>query len=143
MNKYESGGAFSKDNRAAKLEMDKLYIQFREIVLNNKDYALGKARDILQNLGEKDAKKIFEMFNYQEGALPDSLAAEYVKLVYSPDSLKEKMAGGKTFYEALSVIAWEIKNAHIDLNPDLVDAQVKISSKELNSEKQVKADDEA
>lgn len=135
MNKYESGGAFSKDNRAAKLEIDKLYNIFREIVLNNKDYALGKARDILDGLEEKDARKLFEMFNYQEGALPDNLAAEYVKLVYSPDNMKLKMATGKTFYEALSAIAWEIKNAHIELNQDLVDAQVKLSAKELDSEK--------
>ncbi len=136
MNKYESGGAFSKDNRAAKLEFDKLYNEFREIVLNNKDYALGKARDILDAMDEKDARKIFEMFNYQEGALPDNLAAEYVKLIYSPESLKTKMALGKTFYEALSVIAWEIKNAHIELNQDLIDAQVKMSAKELDAEKQ-------
>lgn len=142
MNKYESGGAFSRENREAKLEFDKLFHDFREIVLNNKDYALGKARDILDDMNEKDAKKIFEMFNYQEGALPDNLAAEYVKLVYSPESMKAKMATGKTFYEALSVIAWEIKNAHIELSQDLVDAQVKLSAKELDTEKQETAKEE-
>ena len=136
MNKYESGGAFSKDNRTAKLEFDKLYHEFREIVLNNKDYALGKARDILEEMDPKDARKMFEMFNYQEGALPDNLASEYVKLVYSPENLQEKMATGKTFYEALSAISWEIKNAHIELNQDLVDAQIKITTKELELEKQ-------
>lgn len=136
MNKYESGGAFSKDNRAAKLEFDKIYHEFREIVLNNKDYALGKARDILENMDPKDARKAFEMFNYQEGALPDNLAAEYVKLIYSPDNLKSKMALGKSFYEALSAIAWDIKNSHIELSQELVDAQVKLSTKELGSERQ-------
>lgn len=135
MNKYESGGAFSKDNRAAKLEFDKLYLEFREIVLNNKDYKLGKAKDILNEMDEKDARKMFEMFNYQEGALPDNLAAEYVKLIYSPDSFRAKMAMGKSFYEALSVIAWEIKNAHIELDSELVDTQVKLSAEELENEK--------
>ena len=131
MNKYESGANFSKEKREAKFELDKIYFKFREIVLNNKDYALGSARELLEELGEKDAKKLFEMFNYREGALPDKLAEEYVKLAYSPQSLKEKMKDGKDFYESLSAIAWEIKNAHIDLSPDLVAIQVKRSEKDL------------
>ena len=131
MNKYESAANFSKEKRAAKFELDKIYIKFRDIVLNNKDYKIGAARDILNELGEQDSKKLFEMFNYQEGALPDKLAAEYIKLVYSPQSLEVKMKEGKTFYEALSSTAWEVKNAHIYLGSDLVATQVKISEKEL------------
>ena len=136
MNKYESGANFSKDKRTAKFELDKIFFKFREIVLNNKDYALGSARELLEELDIQDAKKIFEMFNYQEGALPDKLAAEYIKLVYSPESLEAKMKEGKNFYEALSAIAWEVKNAHIDLSPDLVSIQVKISEKELVKSKE-------
>ena len=131
MNKYESGANFSKEKREAKFELDKIFFKFREIVLNNKDYSLGSAKELLANLDNQDAKKLFEMFNYQEGALPDNLAAEYIKLVYSPESFTTKMKEGKTFYEALSAIAWEVKNAHIDLSPDLVAHQVKISEKEL------------
>jgi len=131
MNKYESAANFSKEKRAAKFELDKIYIKFRDIVLNNKDYKIGAARDILNELGEQDSKKLFEMFNYQEGALPDNLAEEYIKLVYSVESLEAKMKSGKNFYESLSAIAWEIKNSHIDLNPELVSAQVKQTEKEM------------
>ncbi len=136
MNKYEAKSAFSsnsKEGRAAKLELDQVFRQFREIVLNNEDYALGSAKELLKTLDESDAKKIFEMFNYQEGALPDNLGIEYIKLVYSPESLEVKMAEGKTFYEALSTIGWEIKNAHIDLNQDLVQEQIKLSAQKLGA----------
>lgn len=132
MNKYETKSfVSSKEEWAAKSELEQVFKQFREIVLNNKDYSLGAAKELLETLGERDSKKIFEMFNYQEGSLPDNLGAEYIKLVYSPESFESKMSEGKTFYEALSAIAWEIKNAHIDLNSDLVQAQIKLSAERL------------
>ncbi len=133
MNKYEVGNSLSKDDQAAKHELAAVFREFRDIVLMNKDYKLGKAREILAKLSENEAKQIFEMFNHQEGALPDELAIEYIKLIYSVASIKAKMAEEKTYYEALSAIAWEIKNAHIDLNPDLVQAQIKLSAAELKS----------
>ncbi|MEI6528968.1 MAG: hypothetical protein WCN88_00995 [Candidatus Falkowbacteria bacterium] len=132
MNKYEARNGLSRDEQAANSELGKVFREFRDIVLNNKDYELGKAREILSTLNEKDAKKLFELFNHQEGALPDELAIEYIKLVYSSASIGAKMAEGKTYYEALSAIAWEIKNAHLELNTDLVQEQIKLSAAELN-----------
>lgn len=132
MNKYEARNGLSRDEQAANSELGKVFREFRDIVLNNKNYELGKARDILKNLNENEAKKVFELFNHQEGALPDELAIEYIKLVYSPASISAKMGEGKTYYESLSAIAWEIKNAHLELNPDLVQEQIKLSAAELN-----------
>jgi len=131
MIKYELGGGPSKDERAAGRELSSIFREFREIILNNKNYELGAARKLLENLSEDEAKKIFEMFNRQEGSLTGELETEYIKLVYSPASLAAKMAEGKTFYEALSAIAREAKNANLELEPSLVQAQVKISQKEL------------
>lgn len=132
MNKYEALNGLSRDEQAANRELGAIFREFRDIVLMNKDYKLGKAKDILDTLSEKEAKSLFEQFNYQEGALPDELAVEYIKLVYSPNSIKTKMDEGKSYYEALSSIAWEIKNAHIDLNTDLVQERIKLSAAELN-----------
>jgi len=131
MIKYEVRNGLSKDERAASRELANVFHKFREIVLNNKNYELGTARQLLEKLSEEEAKKIFEMFNYQEGSLTGELEIEYIKLVYSPASLAAKIAEGKTFYEALSAIAWEIKNAHLELDPALVQEQVKMSQKEL------------
>jgi len=131
MIKYEVRNGLSKDERAANQELNNIFHKFREIVLNNKNYELGGARKLLEKLSADEAKKIFEMFNYQEGSLTGELETEYIKLVYSSASLAAKMAEGKTFYEALSAIAWEIKNAHLELDPTLVQEQVKMSQKEL------------
>jgi len=133
MNKYEARNGLSRDEQAVNRELSAVFREFRDIVLMNKDYKLGKAKEILETLSESEAKKIFEMFNYQEGALPDELAVEYIKLIYSPASIEAKMNEGKTYYESLSAISWEIKNAHIDLNPDLVQAQIKLSAAELKT----------
>ena len=133
MNKHEVRNGLSKDERAASRELANIFREFREIVLNNKNYEIGTARVLLAKLSEAETKKIFEMFNYQEGTLTGELETEYIKLVYSPSSLEAKMKEGKTFYEALSAIAWEIKNAHLELNPDLVQEQVNISRTELNA----------
>lgn len=132
MNKYEARNGLSRDEQAANRELEKVFREFRDIVLNNKNYELGKARDILKTLNESEAKKVFELFNHHEGALPDELAIEYIKLVYSPASISAKMGEGKTYFESLSAIAWEIKNAHLELNPDLVQEQIKLSAAELN-----------
>ncbi len=132
MNKYEARSGVSKDEQAANRELSHVFHKVKEIVLNNKDYSLGAARELMADLSEEEAKKIYEMFNFQEGALPDELAIEYIKLVYSPSSIEKKIHEGKTFYESLSAIAWEIKNAHLELNPDLVQEQINLSSKSLN-----------
>ncbi len=131
MNKYEARSGVSKDEQAANRELNQVFHQVKEIVLNNKNYTLGAARELMANLSETEAKKVYELFNFQEGALPDELAVEYIKLVYSPSSIEKKMTEGKTFYESLSAIAWEIKNAHLELNPELVQAQIDLSSKSL------------
>ncbi len=135
MNKYEVGAGFFREdreaNREAKINFNKSYNEFREIVLNNKDYALGKARDILEEFDAKEAKKMFEMFNQEEGTLPDNLAVEYIKLVYSPASFHEKMAGGESFYEALADISRDVKGAKIELRQSLVDERLKSTTKEL------------
>jgi len=47
MNKYEKNGEFPQLSKEEKSEFDKVFNLFREIVLNNKDYALGRAREIL------------------------------------------------------------------------------------------------
>lgn len=134
MNKYDVMSGLSKTEREASRGLANIFREFREIVLNNKDYRLGAARDLLERLSESEAKKIFEMFNYQEGSLTGELEEEYIKLAYSPASLETKMKEGKTFYEALSAIAWEVKNAHLELNPDLVQTQVKLSRQELDKD---------
>ncbi len=131
MIKYEIENGVSKDERAASRELGNVFRKFREIVLNNKNYELGAARKLLENLSDEETKKILEMFNQQEGSLTGELEMEYIKLIYSPASLATKIAGGKTFHEALSAIAREAKNAHLELEPSLVQAQVKISQKEL------------
>jgi len=134
MNKYENNNNFSKENRTAKIESDKLFTLFREIVLNNKDYALGKAQEIIDSLNIASARRLFETFNEQEGALPDNLAQEYIKLVYGPENIQAKMVKGQTFHEALAALAWEIKNLQINLNPELVNSQIKLSERLIQSE---------
>lgn len=133
MNKYESD-SFSREDRVAKIERDKRFNAFRDIVLNNKDYALGKAREILDELVPEEARRLFEMFNEQEGALPDNLASEYIKLVYGPENLMFKMGEGLSFYEAVAKIAQEIKFLHIELNPELVNHELKITQKIIEKE---------
>ncbi|MFA5131200.1 MAG: hypothetical protein WC467_02135 [Patescibacteria group bacterium] len=133
MNKYEAKNGLSKDEQAAKRELGHVFTEFRDIILADKNFAInGKARDILKTLNDFEAKQVLEMFNHQEGALPDELAAEYIKLIYSTANISAKMAEGKTYFEALSAIAWEIKNAHIELDAELVQAQIKLSASELN-----------
>ncbi len=133
MNKYEVKGGLSKDKQAAKRELGHVFTEFRDFVLADKNFSLnGKARDILKTLNESEAKQVLEMFNHQEGALPDELAAEYIKLIYSADNIAAKMAEGKTYFEALSALAWEIKNAHIELDAELVQARIKESAAALN-----------
>lgn len=126
MNKYENEAVFTKKDRAVKMSRDKTYATFREIVLNNKDYALGKAKEIIAGLERAEALELFVMFNEQEGALPDNLAREYIELIYSPESLEAKITTGLTFYEALAAIAQEIKMLKINLSSELVNKQIKI-----------------
>jgi hypothetical protein len=134
MNKYEKNPAFSKEERNLKLERDKKFISFREIVLNNKNYALGQAREILTELKPEEAQKLFEMFQEREGALPDNLAMEYIKLVYGPENLQAKTDEGLNFYEAVSEIASEIKAAQIHLDQELVNKQIKMSQEIIEKE---------
>lgn len=134
MNKYENSPGFDRANREARLEFDKAFNDFREIVLNNKDYALGKAKDILDSLEKSIAIRLFETFNAQEGALPDSLAVEYIKLIYGPDALRARLDSGEDFYEALSKISSEARLKNIDLNPELVNRQIKQSQRALEEE---------
>ena len=124
-NRYAEDAIFSPIEREAKLKLVNIYTDFREIVLNNKNYALGAAKELLDSLSPSDARKIFEKFNTLEGALPGDLENEYIKLVYSPLNLEEKMASGNSFYQALALIAQEIKDKKIILNNELVQAQVK------------------
>lgn len=141
MNKYENSGEFSRTDREARLEFDKNFNAFREIVLNNKDYALGKARDILESLSSSEARRLFETFNAQEGALPDNLALEYIKIIYGPENLQARIDTGEDFYEALSKIAAEVRTLNIDLNPELVNRQIQQSQKILAAEEAGQADD--
>lgn len=134
MNKYEDGGASLKEDRTHRLEADKNFFKFKNIVLSTKDYALGSARELLETLSLAEARKIFERFNSEEGALPDRLAIEYIKLIYSPTSLLEKMDEDRSFYEALAEIGKEVKEAGINLNQELVQEQIKKISKELLKE---------
>lgn len=135
MNKYEIDGTLSAPvDRVAKIAADKNYSLFAEIVLNTKDYALGKARKLLENLSFTEIKNIFERFNREEGALPDKLALEYIKLIYSPENILEKMKGERNFYEVLAEIGREIKEAGVELDQELVREQVKKISRELLKE---------
>jgi len=134
-NKYGENAIYSPLEREAKLKLVNIYNDFREIVLNNKNYALGEARELLDSLSPDEARKIFEKFNTLEGALPGDLENEYIKLVYSSLNVREKMAGGETLYQALAEIAQEVKEAKVILNNDLVQAQVKSLTKELESDK--------
>lgn len=141
MNKYENSGEFSRTDREARLEFDKNFNAFREIVLNNKDYALGKARDILESLSSSEARRLFETFNAQEGALPDNLAVEYLKLIYGQDNLREHLESGEDFYEAIAKIAAEVRALKIDLNPELVNMQIKRTRQILATEKEAAAEE--
>ena len=131
MNKYEEGSFLSDKNRAEKLASEKLFNEFREIVLNNKNYALGRAREIIENLALSEKRYLFERFKKEEGALPDSLTLEYTKLIYSLESIQEKMAMGISFYEVLSKIAQEVKT--LGINPDalVADKMIRDVKKEI------------
>lgn len=130
MNKYEQG-ALAPEEKEAKQSFNRLFTQFKNIVLANKHYGLGQAREILESLPAFEAQKLFERFNEEEGALPDELAFEYIKLTYSPDEILERMSGGEEFHEVLGAIGRELKQKKIDLNPELVTAQLKLSTKEI------------
>lgn len=139
MNKYENSRDFSRADREARLGFDKNFQAFREIVLNNKNYTLGKARDILESLELSEARRLFEAFNEQEGALPDNLAVEYIKLIYGPENLRAHLEFGEDFYEALAKIAAEVRSVNIDLNPELVNSQVKKTKQILDTDKEADA----
>ncbi len=128
----------SKEKRAANRELNQVFHHLRELVLNDKNYSFrhGSEKDqkLVASLNDEEMKLILEMFNTSEGSLPGELESEYIRVAYSPARLVAKIKEGKTFYEALSAIAWEVKNAHIELNPDLVQAQVKASQEELKGE---------
>lgn len=122
----------SKKEHDDKQEFNRSYNEIRDAILNNKKgYALGAAREKFESLNVGDAEKVLEMFYSEEGALPGELGKEYIKLVYSPASLLEKMESGKTFYEAVAVISLEVKNKHIELDPDAINTQIKESSTEI------------
>lgn len=140
MNKYESSGELFPANREARLEFNKAFNDFREIVLNNKDYALGRARDIIDSLDKAQVLRLFENFNDQEGALPDNLAIEYIKLIYGPENLRAHLDSGEDFYEALSKIAIETRTKNINLNPELVNNQIKNTQKILEEERMQEED---
>lgn len=130
MNKYEQS-ALAPEEKEAKQSFNRLFTQFKNIVLANKHYALGQAREIVESLPANLAKKLFERFNEEEGALPDELASEYIKLVYSPDEILEHMTGGEEFHEVLGIIGRELKQKRIELNPELVATELKASTKEI------------
>ena len=121
----------SKAERATNRGLAQVFREFREIVLNNRGYRLGTARELFEKLSADETKQVLEMFNQQEGSLLGELEEEYIKLAYSSESLAAKMKEGLTFYEALGAIAREIKGAHIELNPDLVQSQVQARRAEL------------
>jgi len=122
----------SKKEHDEKQEFARNYNEIREAILKNKKgYALGSARELFESLNTVDAEKVLETFYNQEGALPGELGKEYIKLVYSPASLLEKMESGKTFYEAVASIASEVKDKHLELDSNEVNAQVKESSEEI------------
>lgn len=126
------GLELSKKEHDDKQEFNRSYNEIRDAILNNKKgYALGAAREKFESLNVSDAKQVLEMFNNQEGALPDELGKEYIKLVYSPASLLGKMEEGKTFYEAVAAIASDAKSNHVELNPEAVNIQIKESSAEM------------
>jgi hypothetical protein len=122
----------SQKEHDEKQEFARNYNEIREAILKNKKgYDLGSARELFESLNVSDAKKVLETFYNQEGALPDQLGKEYIKLVYSPASLLEKMEEGKTFHEAVAAIASEVKNKHLELDANEVNDRIKESSKEI------------
>ena len=131
MNKYEEGSFLSDKNRAEKLASEKLFNEFREIVLNNKNYVLGKAREIIEDLSLSEKCHLFERFKKEEGALPDNLTIEYTKLIYSLENIQEKMTMDNSFYEVLSKIAQEAKT--LGINPDalVADKMIRDAKKEI------------
>lgn len=130
-NKIEDYELSQKEHNE-KQEFIRNYKEIREAILTNKKgYDFGSARELFESLNVAAAKKVLETFSNQEGALPDQLGKEYIKLVYSPAGLLEKMEEGKTFYEAVASIAGEIRDKHLELDPNEVNAQVKKSSAEI------------
>ena len=81
-----------------------------------------------------EARRLFETFNDEEGALPDNLSAEYIKLIYGPENLRAHLESGEDFYEALAKIAAEVRALKIDLNQELVSRQVKKTKQIMESE---------
>jgi len=132
MNKYELNGALSPADRAAKVELNKFYNKFHDhVIANKKKNTLGNMREEFEALSPADAKKVLEYYNNLEGALSGELEEEYIKIVYSIENIEAKMESeAKSFYEVISAIAWETKNAHIILDSELVKKQVDAVIKE-------------
>lgn len=123
---------FSKKEHAEEQEFNRVYNKIREAILNNKKgYTLGAAREIFESLTLSEAKRVLEMFNEQEGALPGELGDEYIKLVYSPSGLLEKMEKGQTFYEAVASLSKDVRDKHIILDNDAIQIRIKKSSDDI------------
>jgi len=78
--------------------------------------------------------QLLARFAKEEGALPDKLATEYIRLAWSPDEIIRHMGTGAEFFEAVAVIAREARSQGLELPKEEIDRQVRKSSRELLKE---------
>ncbi len=139
MNNFENNSKNSYEVKQARQE-NQFYKKVEPVILNSRDYGLNdRARDLIAAFaaesGSDESKivlSVLEHFNRVQGALPGKLGEEYVRLVFSPEAIKNKMsADNLAFHEAVAALAAGAREKKFFLDKDLIDQAVKEAAKTL------------
>jgi hypothetical protein len=86
------------------------------------------------NQSEAEATLSFlEQFNEAQGALPDELGEEYVRLFFSADNIRKRMETGLDFYQAVAALAVAAKEKQVILDERLINKAAKIAADALEA----------
>ncbi|MFA5000224.1 MAG: hypothetical protein WC545_02600 [Patescibacteria group bacterium] len=136
----EDNGQSRYELKAARQE-NQSYKKIEQEILNSGVYGLNdKARSLIADLATASGREesetilaILEKFNQEQGALPDGLGEEYVRILFSPDGIKRKMdTAGKNFHEAVAALAVNAKEKNVILDEELINQAVKKAEKILS-----------
>ncbi|HBA36878.1 TPA: hypothetical protein DCZ15_03315 [Candidatus Falkowbacteria bacterium] len=119
---------------------NQFYKKIEQEILNS-DYCLNdKARVLINqyafgmNQNETEATLSFlEHFNDEQGALPDELGEEYVRLFFSADNIQRRMETGLDFHQAVAALAVAAKEKQVILDERLINKAVKIAADALEA----------
>ncbi|MCX6794850.1 MAG: hypothetical protein NTY31_02610 [Candidatus Falkowbacteria bacterium] len=136
---FENNSKNSYEVKQARQE-NQFYKKVEPVILNSRDYCLNdRARDLIAAFAAESGSNeseivlsVLEHFNREQGALPGKLGEEYVRLVFSPEAIKNKMlADNLDFHETVAALAASAREKKFFLDKDLIDQAVKEAAKTL------------